>query len=146
MNRSEQIAAEHECARLIYLYAQTLDAYDYDGFVRLWADDGVWVTLKGPQSGHAEIRSYLDARPPGQVARHVVSNVVVDVLDANRARGRSYYAFFPGTPSKSGRLAILGGAALMGEYNDEFRLTADGWRFARREIIMTMAAPVKKDG
>ena len=91
MNRIEQIAIEHECIRLIYLYAQRLDAYDFDGFTALWADDGTWVALKGPITGRAAIRKYVGDRDTTQIMRHVVSNPVVDVLDAEHARGRSYY-------------------------------------------------------
>jgi hypothetical protein len=143
MNRIEQIAIEHDCARLVYGYCQLIDVFDYDAFMQLWAEDAVWETRAGTVKGHAEIRKYLDARPRNVVGRHQCSNVIVDVIDAQRARGRCYFTYYVGAPGAGGAAAVLGGPSVVGEYLDEFRLTPNGWRFAKRGTAMTMAAPAR---
>jgi len=143
MNRIDQVAIEHDCARLVYAYCQLIDVYDYDAFVQLWAEDAVWETRAGVCKGPAEIRKYLDSRAAGVTGRHHCTNVIVDVVDANTARGRSYFMYYVGTPGAAGGAAILSGPAVAGEYVDQFKLTPKGWRFAHRGTVMTMAAPPK---
>lgn len=143
MTRIEQIAIEHDCARLVYAYCQFIDAYDYDAFVQLWAEDAVWETRAGVCKGQAEIRKYLDSRAQGMTGRHHCTNVLVDVVDANNARGRSYFTYYVGAPGTASSPMIGSGPAVMGEYVDRFKLTPKGWRFAHRGTVMTMAAPAK---
>ena len=143
MNRIEQVAIEHDCAKLVYSYCQTIDVYDYDAFVQLWADDAVWETRAGVCKGHAEIRKYLDSRAQGVTGRHHCTNVVVDVVDANTARGRSYFMYFVGAPGTKTDPVIGSGPAVVGEYVDQFRLTSKGWKFAHRGTVITMSAPPK---
>ena len=143
MNRIEQIAIEHDCTRLVYGYCQSIDVYDYDAFVQLWAEDGVWETLAGPAKGPAAIRKYLDSRAKGTLGRHHCTNVLIDVVDAQSARGRSYFTYYLGAPGANGGPAVLNGPAVAGEYVDEFKLTPKGWRFASRKIVMSMAAAKK---
>jgi hypothetical protein len=143
MNRIEQIAVEHDCARLVYAYCQLIDVYDYDAFVQLWAEDALWETRIGAVSGHAGIRKYLDSRAKGVTGRHHCTNVLIDVVDAQRARGRSYFTYYIGGAAAAGAPAVLSPPGVMGEYVDEFKLTAKGWRFAKRGTVMTMAAPAK---
>jgi ketosteroid isomerase-like protein len=144
MNRIDQIAIEHECARLAYSYCHFIDNYDNEAFLQLWAEDGVWEPPNGPLRGQAEIRKHLAARAR-TTGRHHCTNVIIDVIDAEHARGRSYFSFYAGAASaKEGGLPVLGAPAVMGEYTDEFKLTAKGWRFARRGMAMSMMAGPKK--
>jgi len=143
MNRIEQVAIEHDCAKLVYGYCQTIDAYDYDAFVELWAEDAVWETRAGVCKGHAEIRKYLDSRAKGVTGRHHSTNVVIDVVDEKTARGRCYFMYYVGGPAAGNGPATLGGPAVAGEYVDQFRLTAKGWKFAHRATAITMSAPPK---
>lgn len=148
MDRMERIAIEHECARLVYGFCNHVDAQEYDDFVALWAPDGVWETWKGPITGPAAIRAYLDARPRAEVSRHHCTNVVIDVIDGTHARGRAYFSFYvarPGTDDGKGP-GILTGPAVVGEYRDEFRLTPAGWRIARRGTLITLALEAPASG
>ena len=51
MDDLERLLSERACERLLHLYATRIDAYDYDGFVELWAEGGVWNVLGNVMSG-----------------------------------------------------------------------------------------------
>jgi hypothetical protein len=128
MDRVERIAIEHECTRVVYAYCYLIDGCRHAELVRLWASDGVWETRAGTKRGHLEIRSYLDARDTSIKGWHTCAGVLIEAIDRNSARGRSYVAYYEG----------LAAPALVGEYLDEFRKVDDGWRFARRQTVVTM--------
>ena len=67
MDAAERMLAEHACARLCHLYARRLDAYDYESFMELWADDATIVMLGNPYAGEAAIRSWLARREPDMI-------------------------------------------------------------------------------
>lgn len=116
-------AIEHECARLIARYANLNDAGRWDEVASLYAADGrmsrptapdVWI-----EGRHAILAAFL-ARP-ARTTRHVCSNVVIDVIDADHALGESAMLLFtPDAPPKAG------------SFHDRFVRTDGGWRFAER--------------
>lgn len=120
---ADRRAIEHDCARLIALYANLNDEARWDEVAALYAEDGVMVRPTAPDSpvvGHQAILDAFKARPP-RVTRHVCSNVVIDVEGPATARGTSATLLFTGE-----------GAPLVGSFHDRFCLTAQGWRFAER--------------
>jgi hypothetical protein len=71
----------------------------------------------------------------GVTMRHVMTNPVVHVLDAERATGSCYLTVYNSIaePDAAGvRPVAL--PATVGEYADTFRRTADGWRFQSRVL------------
>lgn len=121
-------AAEHDCARLIALYANLNDEARWDEVAALYAEDGVMFRPTAPDvavAGRDAILAAFKARPPRKT-RHVCSNVVIDVESATTARGTSAMLLFTGE-----------GAPLVGSFHDRFRLTEDGWRFAERRGTLT---------
>lgn len=116
-------AAEHDCARLIALYANLNDEARWEDVAALYAEDGVMYRPTAPDQGvegREAILAAFKARPP-RTTRHVCSNVVIDVETETTARGTSAMLLFTGD-----------GAPLVGSFHDRFVLTADGWRFAER--------------
>jgi hypothetical protein len=142
MNALERIVIENECTRLVYAHCHLIDAGDYSAYLELWLEDGVWEMQSGPVSGRAELRKYLDARAPG-VGRHHASNVLIDVIDAHSARGRSSIAYYRGSKDAASGAVVCSGPAMIGDYRDEFRLTPQGWCFARRNVVAAMRAASK---
>jgi 3-phenylpropionate/cinnamic acid dioxygenase small subunit len=65
---------------------------------------------------------------PGTETRHVLSTMAVDVR-GDSATARSYFTFYTQTASSPVLFS-------MGQYDDVFRLTADGWKLAHRVITM----------
>ena len=123
MNPDDRRAVEHDCARLIALYANLNDEARWDDVAALYAEDGVMIRPTAPDQpvvGREAILAAFKARPP-RTTRHVCSNVVIDVVSPTEARGESAMVLFQ--PE---------GAPLVGSFHDRFVLTADGWRFAER--------------
>lgn len=123
MKAKDRRAIEHDCTRLIALYANLNDEARWDEVAALYAEDGVMVRPTAPDAptvGREAILAAFKARPP-RVTRHVCSNVVIDVESEDAARGVSAMLLFTGAAEP-----------LVGSFHDRFVLTADGWRFAER--------------
>ena len=123
MKAKDRRAIEHDCTRLIALYANLNDEARWDEVAALYAEDGVMVRPTAPDAptvGREAILAAFKARPP-RVTRHVCSNVVIDVESEDAARGVSAMLLFTGAAEP-----------LVGSVHDRFVLTADGWRFAER--------------
>lgn len=126
----ERRAIEWDCARLVSLYARLNDEGRWGEVAALYAEDGVMTRPTAPESpvaGRAAIRAAFEARPP-RTTRHVCSNIVVDVIDADHATGSSVMLLFTAY-----------GPPLVGNFNDRFVRTAEGWRFAERRGSLTFA-------
>ncbi len=118
--------------RVITNYSAYLDARDYDGYVGLFTDDGVWQNGTTVRSGRAQIRAMLSdlfGEPePGFVNRssfHQIGNFEIDV-DGNTARAKSRFVFLwrgaGGAPTP----------ALSGQYSDELVRVGGEWKIKRR--------------
>lgn len=121
-------AIEQDCAKLVARYANLNDAGCWTEVADLYAEDGrmsrptapdVWIV------GRAAILNAFLARP-ARTTRHVCSNVVIDVIDADHAVGESAMLLFTGD-----------GAPKVGSFHDRFIRTDAGWRFAERRGSLT---------
>ena len=122
--------------KLIYRYAELIDAGDFAGVAELFAD--ATVTVDGTddvRAGAAEVldmyttstRRYEDGTPR---TKHVTTNLILDVDDeAGTASCRSYVTIFQAT----GALPMQ--AIYAGRYRDTFVRAGDAWRFATRRIV-----------
>lgn len=125
----ERRAIEHDCARLVALYANWNDAARWEDVAGLYAPDGVMIRPTAPDApvvGRAAILAAFRARP-GRTARHVCANVAIEVESATSARGTSAMLLFtaPDAPP------------LVGSFDDRFVRTDEGWRFAERRGSLT---------
>lgn len=130
MTEEERRAAEHDCARLVALYANLNDEARWDEVAALYAEDGVMVRPTAPDApvhGRAAILAAFKGRP-ARTTRHVCSNVVITVESPDSATGVSAMLLFTGAP-----------APLVGSFHDRFVRTAEGWRFAERRGSLTFA-------
>ena len=130
MMAAERRAIEHDCARLIALYANLNDEARWDEVAALYAQDGVMIRPTAPDApshGRVAILAAFKSRAP-RTTRHVCSNVVIDVESPDAARGVSTMLLFTGQD-----------APLIGVFHDRFCLTAEGWRFAERRGSLTFA-------
>lgn len=117
MSRAEAIAEVNDILARYYTF---VDTHDVDGWVALWAPDGVFDSGHQRAEGHAELRSFL----AGHVVhtRHLVSNVSVDV-DGDRAVASSYMAVLP----TAGKPDVVATA----HCRSELRLIEGRWRLTR---------------
>jgi uncharacterized protein (TIGR02246 family) len=118
--------------RVITDYSAHLDARDYDGYVGLFTEDGVWQNGATRREGRADIRAMLTGLfgepEPEFVNRssfHQIGNFEIDV-DGDTARAKSRFVFVMrgerGAPTP----------ALSGQYHDELVRQDGQWKIRRR--------------
>ena len=135
MTDEERNGIEWACTRLINLYALLNDAGDWDGVAGLYAQDGQMARPSAPDKpviGRDAILASLKSRPP-RAARHVISNIVVDVESETKARAMSVILLFQGEADGNGGLPVRDPKGpLVGYFKDRLIRTEEGWRFAER--------------
>jgi hypothetical protein len=137
MNLQETQSIELACSKLCNQFAVFNDAGSHEELVALFTEDGRYARPTDPDnfvSGRAAILAAFKARPKDRITRHLITNIVVNVTGVKTAQGICYVTLFNGSTAnpaeKSGFKANA--AVLIGEYRDEFVLTATGWKFSQR--------------
>jgi len=131
MTPLDRMFAEHQIADLVTRYAVLNDDGDYAGMAALFTADASFTRPSGgdPVVGRDAIRASYEGRPP-RISRHLITNIVVDLVSDEEATARStivLYTAQPGVlPADANKPALLGG------FHDRLVKTADGWRFAER--------------
>ena len=135
MTDEERMAAEWACTKLINRYTLLNDAGDWDAVAALYTHDGAMARPSAPDKpviGRDAILAAFKSRP-ARAARHVVSNIVVDVMSDTEATAFSVLTLYQGVVSDDGGLPKRDPSGpLVGYYKDELRKTDEGWRFASR--------------
>lgn len=122
---------------LLYLYAEAIDAGDYEGIGALFAH-GVIADADGqPMAEGAEAvtrlygattRKYPDGTPR---SHHVITNPIIEIdEEAGTATGRTRYTVFQATDALPLQPIVTGG------YHDRFERVDGRWRFAERRMIL----------
>jgi hypothetical protein len=128
MNDANAVAA---CQRLIAAFAHHVDHRESEELVQLFAEDGTFERRGEILRGHAEIRASQAKRPTGVVVRHVCAHPYIELVDAEHARGVTYFQIFRAHGSAD-EVLPLPPAEVLGQFEDEFVLTASGWRIQAR--------------
>ncbi len=131
LRRLEDLEAIRDLARR---YADAVWRRDVEGAVALFTDDGTMDTGdRPPIHGRAALVDAYRAMVGGaNEFLPFVANHVVD-LDADRARGRCYLDL---RATMDGQRRIGGG-----HYEDQYRRTDAGWRFASRKLVLRFLDP-----
>ncbi|MBC9226488.1 hypothetical protein GL325_09155 [Aeromicrobium sp. 636] len=134
MNDLDRLCIEHECTKLMTLYCLHLDHPDADGFAGIFTQDALYKPAARPEPvrGRYAIRAWLEAYPRDRLGRHVSTNQVVDVLDEDHARGRSYGVVWREPEPRAGVVSSNVSPRSLVEYFDEFVRTDEGWRISFR--------------
>jgi ketosteroid isomerase-like protein len=136
-------AIEADCAKLALTSFRLNDSQDYDALAALFTEDAVFIrpTDPTPVTGRDAIASGFKTRPKTRVTRHVCTNLVIDAADADRAHGLLYATLYTADAANAAKLGLkTDGKVLIGEFEDDYRRTAEGWRIARRlgRVILTV--------
>ena len=137
MDVSKRLEIESECARLVALYCHYVDHGEAARIADLFAKDGAWRSPEVTMQGVDEVRRGFASRQANtaRMSRHVCNNLVVDVIDEDHAEGCVYLTLYRHDGEEGRALSPMEDQpVLVGEYRDRFVRTADGWRFADREI------------
>lgn len=135
-----RLAHERACERLIHGFARALDLYDQDGVLRLWAEDGVFSVPGCDHPGHAGLRAWMGQREKDMICRHIVTNILVDVLDDTTATATAYCSAYRVRGWRGREPGPMMPPAYVVEYSDRFtRDPTRGWLFSRRAIAVVLA-------
>ena len=130
------------CTALSVAYARFVDFQDYESFVALFTEDAE-LDLGFVLHGRAAIRKSMAKRPGELRSRHVLSNIHIDVLDADHAQGISYLTLYRhiGPESLLSPPIDQVTPAAVGHYSDRFRRMEAGWRIAARSLSLAFRDP-----
>ena len=139
----ERIEIERECERLVTKYCHYVDHGEAARIADLFTEDGVWQSVKTTMTGRDGIRKAYQRRQEnkGRMSRHVCHNLLIDVISATEATGTVYITLYRDDGDPERPYSPLVGPLKVGEYRDHFLKTEDGWRFARREIVVNFGNP-----
>lgn len=140
MKDEERQSAELACEKIVKQFAVFNDLGELEKLAALFVEDGSFARPLDPENptiGRAEILAMLQARPP-RLSRHIMSNIVIDVLGPDEATGISYVTFLSTTDVDAARPVAAEPKIFVGEYRDNFVRTADGWRLKSRKGNMTL--------
>jgi len=144
MDMHQQQSIELACSKLVNLYYHYNDTLDFKAASALFTVNGAFARPTDPENftvGRDNILAAFEARPNDRIARHIISNIIINPIDAERARGSCYATLFMAPiDAEQARFGVKANASqLMGEFDMDFALTADGWKIARStgRIIFT---------
>jgi uncharacterized protein (TIGR02246 family) len=136
MTAEQKYLIEADIQRLLTLYANLNDLRDWQQVASLYTPDGVMirpVAGTAPVNGREAILASFMARPTDRRTKHVYCNGAVQVLSPTTATAYSAYVIYYGTQDDSHPLPLLDKTPpILCEFNDALLLTAEGWRFTRR--------------
>ena len=140
----QRMLVEHACAGLVHRAATLTDRPAPDEFAALFTMNAELVRPNGDAViGRPEIEASYRARSADRLTRHLITTVVVDVESSTSARGKSVALLWSGSLNDSagpfGRPAHA--RQVVGEFEDQFELTAEGWRIARRQAQFLLFTP-----
>lgn len=132
MDELTRLGIERDCGRLPLLFAKYADNGDHASLAALFTEDCEFARPFQPEHpfyGRDAVQRIFRDRPPILV-RHLVSNVLVDALSADEARGTNYLAMLSAhgsttPPQEAGGLYV-------GGFDDHYVRTDDGWKFKSR--------------
>ena len=139
MNTQDELHQDrtaNACRNLVLRAAALADTGRAAALAALFTPDGVLVRPSGEVlQGRQAIEASYAQRPADRITRHLVTNIVVDVMSETQARALSYVLLWTGsTHSEAGRYGRAAqGPQVVGEFDDRFVLAQDGWRIAQRE-------------
>lgn len=127
MGEIDSAMAEQACAAVCTRFFHYLDRGQHDRVSGLMAAGGVWNRGGTELRGADAVMHALSARKVGRTTRHLLSNVVVDVLDATTSRVSYELSVFVQDGTDPARHSTL--------MTGEDRLEHDGtsWRIRRKD-------------
>jgi hypothetical protein len=133
MTPAETLEIERACARLILQFAKYNDDLDHQSLADLFAEDCTFARPLDPAHpyyGKDKVHAIFRDRKP-RLTRHVMTNILIDVISPTEARGNSYVTMVS-APDPEAKWPRPGEGIFFGSFDDSFVRTADGWKFKSR--------------
>ncbi len=138
MDESTRREIQWACQLVVLEVANAMDSGEDERIVNFFTADCEFVRpstfpnnpLRGPEG----ILAALNARPEGYTTRHICTNILVEVIDEDKAIARSYFSHYGGCANSRATTAVPLDGALrsVGDYTDHLVKTPTGWRVAKR--------------
>jgi len=139
---AERIDIERACERLVYAYARALDLADMSAAADFFAENGSFARPMAPErviQGRETIRAALLTRPKNLLTKHLATNVMIDVVSREEARGLSYLTMISTTPPGDAAAPyVSAGPVYFGEFKDRFVREGGEWKFLERRGSIQM--------
>jgi len=132
LSDEQRAIIEHECAKLSSIYATGIDTPDADLFASAFAKNATWITGQGNRSGRQAISDYVKKRTVSH-GKHVITNILVEVIDENHARGTAYLAAYHYDTVHPENITSLA-PGLVGKFTDEYVREDGKWFFQSRKL------------
>lgn len=132
MDELATLLIERECARLPNLFARYSDNGDHASLADLFTQDCEFARPLQPDYpffGRDRVQAIFRDRPPILV-RHIVTNVIVDVVSETEARGTNYLMMLSNHASTE--IPQEAGGIFVGGFEDVYVKLAGGWKFKSR--------------
>lgn len=144
MKYEKRARIEAECGKLPLLFAKYADNGDHEAMASLFTEDCIFARPFQPHfpfHGRHRVQAIFRDRPPILV-RHVVTNVLVEVISDTEAKGTNYLAML--SNHKSVEPPQEAGALYVGGFEDHYVKTPEGWKFASRygQVALHMGGPM----
>jgi hypothetical protein len=115
-----------DCEWLACAAYSTMDQGRYEETADLFTHDAVWVRGGVPVIGKQAILSALQTRSPTDLTRHIVTNVLVQEVNANTARATALFVPLRGPIRENGTVAMTVPSSV-GDLAFQFRREQQGW-------------------
>lgn len=142
---AERIEIERACERIVYAYSRALDLGDMSAAADFFAENGSMARPMAPDAviqGREVIRAALLTRPKTLLTKHLATNVMIDVVSREEARGLSCLTMISTTPPADAAAPFVSaGPIYFGEFKDRFVLEAGEWKILERRGSIQMKFP-----
>jgi hypothetical protein len=139
---AERAEIERACERIVYAYSRALDMGDMSTAADFFAENGSMARPMAPEQvirGRETIRAALLTRPKTLLTKHLATNVMIDVLSRDEARGLSYLTMISTTPPGDAIAPyVSAGPVYFGEFKDRFLREGGEWKFLERRGSIQM--------
>lgn len=138
MDNALRLQIEAECAKLPLLFARYADNGDHVAMAGLFTEDCSFARPFQPDfpfHGRDRVQAIFRDRPPILV-RHIVTNVLIEVVSETQARGSNYLTMLSNHASTIPPQEA--GALYVGGFEDEYVLDEGRWRFASRAGMVAL--------
>jgi hypothetical protein len=133
MDAIARLLIEEECRKLVLRFAKYNDDWDHEALAALFVEDSTFARPLDPDLpyyGRDRIHAIFRDRKP-RLTRHVMTNILIDVVSADEARGSSYVTMLS-SPDPDRKWPLPGEGIFVGTFDDVFVRTEDGWKFKSR--------------
>ena len=140
-NAAERIEIERACERVIHAYSRALDVGEMSEAADYFAENGSFARPMAPGQvieGREAIRAALLTRPKTLLTKHLATNVMIDVVSRDEARGLSYLTMISTTPGDGSAPHISAGPVYFGEIKDRFVREGGEWKILERRGSIQM--------